>query len=57
MEYELPPMLLMQMKNCNKETKMKNDKKIKNLRVSDGNVTGLVYWDVSNDEEFYWDLP
>ena len=57
MEYELPPRLLMQMKNCNKETKMKNDKKIKNLRVSDGNVTGLVYWDVSNDEEFYWDLP
>ena len=32
-------------------------KKIKNLRVSDGNVTGLVYWDVSDDEEFYWDLP
>ena len=40
MEYELPPRLLMQMENCNKETKMKNDKKIKNLRVSDGNVIG-----------------
>ena len=57
MEYELPPRLLMQMENCNKERKMKNDKKIKNLQVSDGNVTGLVYWDVSDDEEFYWDLP
>ena len=32
-------------------------KKIKNVRVSDGNVIGLVYWDVSDDEEFYWDLP
>ena len=29
MEYELPPRLLMQMENCNKETKTKNDKKLK----------------------------
>ena len=42
MEYELPPRLLMQMENCNKETKMKNDKKIKNLGVSDNVTSGFL---------------
>jgi len=33
MEYELPPRLLMQMENCNKETKMKNYKKLKTYEL------------------------